>query len=337
MAIVSLPPELIVAIAELLDPFTCFDFAVTCKHNWTLCRSILVWQKKLFIENRIVDAQYAHFDELQPILWEKLKETLDDPTIGICIRDISLPSNRSTYLDTQAAHDFQLNDQSPSPPDADVEKYLATIKVIEQRYGPEAALQCGTSRWHEWIMKGASEPIINILVHHTPFLKVLRITDLEICETFLDLVQFVAESYNHPGLASNLPFQHLTTVAMAHWDTEGSFSPLWCQYFCSIPTLRHFVGRAMGGEITPSIHAPQKSNVRELVFQYSRIDPDAIDQILRHTPLLQRFTYEAADAIVAEEVYSTDPNQVWRSLSEHVGSSIEHIVFECWQFDPEVC
>ncbi|PVH92509.1 hypothetical protein DM02DRAFT_543496 [Periconia macrospinosa] len=328
MVIPSLPLEITLLIADFLDPYTCFDFSIICKSCWSLCAPLVAKHKQLFAENSIIDTTPA-WGTLQPILWEKLNQYLDCPYDGFYVRDITLPSNRSTYLDVNAAHDFQLSRESPAPPQDDIKRYHLAMQMIEERHGQNDNL---TSNWDSWIRKGSSEPILSLLIHYTPNLKIFRFTDLELKEVFLPLLYCIAMGYGNPRLAPNLPFQHLTTVAVAHWDTESSCASDWCQYFCSIPSVRSFVARAMGGSSSRhrDLDGLPSSNVRELVFQNSRFDASAIEQILKKTPLLERFTYDVGDASVAEEVFSVEPDRVLRALQNHVGHSLQHAVFASW-------
>jgi hypothetical protein len=325
MGSLNLPPELKLSIAENLDPISSFNFAITCKEHWKLCDPINRRHARLFAENRTIDTADAG-----RLLWDKLKEILDDHRVGWYLRDLSLPSNRQTYWDESVGHDFQLTGQTLKPPEEDLIRYYRAVEDVEERYGTEMLTKLyWKGKWEAGLGNGAEEPIINILVHHLPHLKVFRVTDAEISTSFYGLMRFIAEGYCEPALAPNLPFQHLNTVAIAHHDSEMSVDAEWCHFFCSIPTVQNFVAHAMGGEMLFDFRERiPRSNVRELVFQYCRFDAGALESILMNTPKLERFSYDIAGATVSEEVYSTWPKKVLQSLVENVSDSLEHLVFE---------
>ncbi|KAJ4290991.1 hypothetical protein N0V90_010187 [Kalmusia sp. IMI 367209] len=329
MPFTSLPPELTIAVAEFLDPFSSLNYALTCKGHWKLCNPIIKKHERLFAENRTINANDPVWPHQNHLLWDKLKQILDDPNIGHYVREISLPSQRATYLDPNAAHEFQLTAQSPHPPQEDIDRYAVVTQEIEELYGPQLSSELGErGALDDWIFKGASEPIIAMLVHKLPYLKIFRFTDLEMGVVFMRIMQLVAISYNDPALAPRLPFQHLTTVAVAHWDTEMPCDPEWCQFFCSVPSVRSFIAYAMGGNIETSVaERLPKSNVKELVFSYSRFSTESLEEIVRNTPALERFSYDVAGATVSEDVTPMS-REVLKMLREHVGHSLQHMVFE---------
>lgn len=328
MASINLPPELKLSIVEHLDPASSFNFAITCKDHWKLCDAVNEKHARLFAENRTIDtADFGH------LLWEKLKEILHDERVGWYVRELSFPSNRQTYWDESVGGNFELTEQTIIPPKEDLNLYYKAAEDIEERYGFEMRSELyKRGRWDIGLRKGAEEPIINILVHHLPYLKILRVTDAEITTSFYQLMRFIAAGYFDPVLAPKLPFQHLTTVAIAHYDSEMCCDPEWCLFFCSIPTVRNFVAHAMGGDMDGDMfdflkHIP-KSNVKEMAFPYCRFEARALENILVNTPNLSRFSYEVAGAIVSEEVYSTRPRKVLQALVDYVSDSLEHLVLE---------
>ena len=243
MSLNSLPPELIINIVENLDPFSSFDVARTNTSWWELCKPILK-HKRLMAENRTIDAHDSAYPRKNFILWEKLREILDNPTIGEYVRSISLPSSRATYLQADAAHDFELSAEAPQPSKDDLDRYAVVTERMVDLYGPGFSNDLS---WDGWILKGSSEPIITMLVHCMPYLESFRFTALEMHEVFMKFLQRVVMAYTDPAVAPKLPFQHLTTVAVAHWDTEGSCGTEWCLLFCAIPTVRNFLASARGG------------------------------------------------------------------------------------------
>ncbi|KAJ4348376.1 uncharacterized protein N0V89_009750 [Didymosphaeria variabile] len=342
MPLNSLPPELTVTIFELLDPFSCFDFALTCKAHWNLSNILLQKHQRLFAENRVIDARDSAYPYQNHVLWDKLKEILDNPVVGEYVREISLPSSRATYLDGNASHDFQLTAQSARLPQEDFGRYAVAGHQIEELYeSANIGLTPNGSTWDEWVSKGSSEPIVVMLVHHMRYLKTFRFTDLEMSAVFMRCLCAIAVSYGasgNPALAPKLPLQHLTTVAVAHWDTEMSCDFDWCIIFCAIPSVRNFITHAMGGDdVGPSLFQPgslPNSNVRELVFHYSRFGTSALVAILENTPFLERVSYEIASTTVDESVMPT-PRQDLKALVEHVGHSLQHLVLEILDYGYE--
>jgi hypothetical protein len=341
MPLSSFPPELTLTIAGFLDPSSSFNLALTCKAHWNLCNTIIQKHKRLFAENRVIDAKDPSWPYQNHILWDKLREILNDPIVGEYVREISLPSSRAIYLDGDASHEFQLTAQSARLSHEDFDHFGGAGDKIEELYQSldlASDLPDGIE-WDDWVSKGSSEPILVMLVHHMPYLRTFRFTDLEMSGLFLRYLRATAVAYSDPVLAPRLPFQHLTTVAVAHWDTEMSCDVEWCQLFCAIPSVRNFVANAMGGEFDHSLAESDqipKSNVTELVFQYSRFETTAIEEIVGKTPFLERFSYELAGATVDESV-SPMPKQDLKALVQHAGYSLQHLVFETPDYGDDVC
>ncbi|KAK7192911.1 hypothetical protein DPSP01_005120 [Paraphaeosphaeria sporulosa] len=332
MAFSCLPPELTLSIAERLGPFSSFDFALTCKPLWDLCNTLIQKHKRLFAEHRVINAQDSSWPRTNHILWDKLKEIVNDPNIGEYVRELNLPSSRAIYLDGDACHDFQLTEESAKVPQEDIDRFADAgnrihdlLQSVDLGYGVP-----GPREWDEWLLHGSSEPIIVMLVQHMPHLRTFRFTDLEMNNVFFGCLCAVAVAYKNPVLAPRLPFQHLTTVSVAHWDTEMSCNVEWCQLFCAIPSVRNFIASAMGGDGLDGVVLPAqlpKSNVTELVFHYSRFETSAIEAIVSNTPRLEKLSYELAGATVAEDI-SPMPKKDLEALVEHVGHSLQHLAFE---------
>jgi hypothetical protein len=340
MPLSSFPPELTLTIAEFLDPFSSFNLALTCKAHWNLCNTVIQKHKRLFAENRVIDARDPSWPYQNHMLWDKLREILNDPVVGEYVREISLPSSRATYLDGNASHDFQLTLQSERLSQEDFDLFSGAGDHIEELYQSLDLASAGSDRieWDECVSHGSSEPILVMLVQHMPYLRTFRFTDLEMSRIFLRYLCATAVAYADPVLAPKLPFQHLTTVAVAHWDTEMSCDLEWCRFFCAIPSVRNFVANAMGGDGLDGLAEAEdipKSNVTELVFQYSRFETSAIEKIVGNTPFLERFSYELAGATVEEGVFPT-PKQDLMALVQHVGHSLQHLVLETPEYGDDV-
>lgn len=330
MPIDSLPAEITFAIGAFLDPSSSFSFALTDKRNWSLCYPIITRHKRLFAENRTIDARDSEYPYKNHILWNKLREVLDDNIIGEYVRDISLPSQRPTYLDGDVGHDFQLGTQPTRPPREDLDRYATAKQEMEAMWDHEPSTLDGTFldlAWDDWIMKGSSEPIIVMLIHYMPYLRTFRFTDLEMEHVFIRVLQLIAKSYGNPSLAPRLPFQHLTTVAVAHWDTELSCTDEWYWFFCAIPSVRNFVANAMSGDrmVAPHEDLPS-SNVTELVFHLSVFSSSAFESIVTNTPKLERLSYEIGDSLVSYD--SVTPKEDLGALVDHVGHSLQHLTYE---------
>lgn len=323
MPLNSLPAEFVITVADLLDPFSLFDFALTCKSQWILCNAITAKHKRLFAENRTIDATDRAWPYENHILWDKLKEISEHPSVGEYVRDMSLPSRRAVYLQGDVSHEFQLTAESARALQEDIDLFIPIARQMEDLYGPEF----NRDSWEDQVLKGSSEPIIVMLVHCMPYLKIFRFTDLETSK-FMESLQMIAKAYPDPVLAPKLPFQCLVTVAVTHWDTEMSCDPDWCLFFCAIPSVRNFVASAMGGDISEDAQQGlPKSNVKEIVFDYSRFETHGIEEIVRNAPKLERFSYEVAGATVAEDVMPT-PKRDLKALVDHTGHSLQHLVFD---------
>lgn len=340
MAFNSLPPELTIAVAELLDPFSNFDLALTCKAQWNICNTLIQTHKRLFAENRVIDAKDSSYPCQNHILWDKLKEILNDPKVGEYVRELNLPNSRAIYLDGSAAHDFQLTSESAKLPQEDIDRFSGAGDQFQDLYQSVdlGHVVPGPSEWDEYVLNGSSEPIIVMLVQYMPYLRTFRFTDLEMSAVFFRCLCATAVAYSDPVLAPQLPFQHLTTVSVTHWDTEGSCNVDWCQFFCAIPSVRSFVASAMGGDVGDGLVLPEQlptSNATELVFYNSRFETDSLEAIVSNMPLLEKFSYDLGGATVDEAV-TPMPKQDLKALVQHLGHSLQHLVFETPEYGDDV-
>ncbi|KAF1957044.1 hypothetical protein CC80DRAFT_535005 [Byssothecium circinans] len=179
---------------------------------------------------------------------------------------------------------------------------------------------------------------IAVLIHYFRFLTTLRFTGKR--EDFTQAMAIISQAYLSPNLTperlANLPFRHLTTVAVAHYDTEGCNNPNWCRYFFAIPALQYFLGDMIGAhedrDDDEELHPREtplgygRSNVKEVVFTNSQIPVSVLKDILARTKALERFSYRGSMGTVSTARYQ--PKKVLGLLAEYAAHSLEHLALE---------
>jgi hypothetical protein len=262
---------------------------------------------------------------------------LENPHLGYYVRELNLPSDRQTYWDPDAAHDFQLTDQSPRLPEEDQAVFLAAAQQLRNLYPtPGTTGRDLVAAIETKITLGGDDAIAAILVHHVPLLKVLRVTNLE-ADCLGMLLNEVARGYSDPVKAPQMPFQHLKSAAVAHYDSEYSCNPWWLYHLVCIPSLSAFAGRSIGGTLGHWAHSYAAenpvSNVRELFLLRSQLNVHALQEIFTAIKTLERFTYVGGGAIVDFEPYA--PKKVIRALWKYHRHSLEHLILIPDECDPE--
>ena len=237
MAFSALPPELKLNICELLDPISSLNFATACKAQWELCRSIIEDHARLFAENESIDT--ADADRL---LWEKLTEVLDNPRLGWYIRDLNLPENRYSYWDPNVAHAFQVQPQTVRPPQELSDRFVSVAREIGKLYEGIPYISHSIEEIEQRIPDGRDEPIIALIIHYLSHLKIFRYTCIDGEDELFFILRSIAASYADPKKVPTLPLQHLTTVVVAHRDSELCCPADWCVFFTAIPSVRNFIG-----------------------------------------------------------------------------------------------
>ncbi|KAF2744733.1 hypothetical protein M011DRAFT_470307 [Sporormia fimetaria CBS 119925] len=324
-----LPPELKLMIAEYLDPISSLQYAITCKENHSACNSILQKHKRLSAENQKLEAGGAG-----TLLFDKLKEILDDPRIGWYVRELDLPSGRLTYWGHGGGTMYWQAEENPNAPKMPAEYREAFLDAAQQLRSiyPRTEEQHVVDIIQAGIELGADDAVVAIMVHYLPMLKVLKITDLEVERCLYPLVKEVALGYGDPVRAPYMPFQRLEHAAVAHWDSEGDCDWTWARFLNCIPSLRAMVAMAMGGgdyrEITWEEYGGElpKSNTKELFFLHSGLSVRAFQEILKGIDALERFSYEAGGATVSDEYF--EPKRVIQALEKHQGHALEYLELE---------
>ncbi|KAF2818485.1 hypothetical protein CC86DRAFT_364086 [Ophiobolus disseminans] len=351
MALTALPAELTINIAEILDPHSTLKFALTCKSHSALCKSVLEKHARLFNEWQIIDTTDAEL-----LLWQTLKEVLDDPRKGWYVRELNLPPNRQ-YNWTSRMSLFPPHpcaDLAPSGEEKDM--FKAAARKLEKLY-PILESQHLLAREanpsilgrpndlvgtiEDRIDAGKEDGVVTILLHYLPYLKTIRLTEVDDTSDCLELMMHrVAGGYKDPAVASKLPLQHLTTAAVSHCNTEGSITANWACSFLGIPSLKTFGAYRMGN--SPSRGAedyyllPGKmpcSNVTELFFACCLFNVEGLSVILAGLKNLKKFTYWGGDEGVSWASYK--PKETIQALAKHVGHTVEEIVLDREDIDDD--
>jgi hypothetical protein len=166
-----------------------------------------------------------------------------------------------------------------------------------------------------------------LLIHYLPNLKIFRYTDgAGDPFTTFEMVESIARAYAAPARAPHLPFEHLTTVMIAHWDSEGCADLGFCFKFLAIPSVRTFVGWQMGAGRDEEFPSPNKSQVKDLLFENSQFDEEPLGHLLKNVEALQRFSYAAGGATVSYG--DVAPKRVIKSLATYAGHSLENLILD---------
>jgi hypothetical protein len=141
----------------------------------------------------------------------------------------------------------------------------------------------------------------------------------------------IASGYKNPVVAPKLPLQHLKTVAVAYYDTEGSISADWACYYLSLPSLKTFAAQAMGESPSQEVQhslfpegSPPCSNVVELFFLDSLFDVDGLATILAAAKHLEKLTYDGGGAVLSD-VSQYEAKKVLEAVVTYTAQSLEEL------------
>jgi hypothetical protein len=347
MTLFVLPSELTLNITEYLDPDSCVNFALTCKDHATLCKFVLRGHGKLLSEWQTIDTSGA-----QILLWQTLKEVLDDPRKGWYVRELNLPPSRQYNWSPEAG----LLHAGPAPSAEELKLFKAAAQPLEELYpsipsghvlARDPHLYSSSFRRpnnligtiEDRIDNGMEDGILAILLHHLPNLKTIRLTQVDDTSDCFELVMHrIAGGYKDTKMASKLPLRRLTTAAVSYCNTEGCISPDWACSFLGLPFLRTFAAFEMGGRPSRAMQecylqpgAAPFSNVTELLFKSCLFDVEGLEIMLAGIKNLKKFTYDGGGVDVSYSFY--EPRKVLQTLVTHAGNCLEELVLE--QDQPE--
>jgi hypothetical protein len=175
--------------------------------------------------------------------------------------------------------------------------------------------------------------VLVILLHHLTQLRTFRATDNLDHDFLLAFMRRVAEGYQNPALAPQMPLQHLQTAGIAHWDTESSCSMDWAVYFMCVPSLRTFTALMMGSELDVEFFTGEEGSVDDpgdeshlrntAAAPVSNVDAQSFNTLLPMTKNLKSFSYHSGGHIVAYSDYN--PRKVIKALVNHCAHSLEQL------------
>jgi hypothetical protein len=324
-----LPPELKLCIADILDPISSLNYALTCKEHWKLCHTLLETHTKRFAEAPVL-ASYDTQGVPTPCadgssripcgIWQTLGNVLRDPKEGWYITEIDLIS---CWVDNRKA-----------PEEVPAEFLDAAMELMDLYLPFELADDCSeeliVTQISNDIKAGSPSGALAILIHHLPNLRTLRMTIDREDTAFGAMIDQVAIEYSNAAKVLRLPFQRLKTVSLSHYDTESCISADRALPFLRIPSLRIFAASMMGGDFRRKMRLPkgrhfqQESNVEEFLFSGCQFDARALDYMIAQTRSLKRFTYTAGGSITDEALYN--PKVILRALVKYAQNSLEHLV-----------
>ena len=316
---------------DFLEPQSLLPFALSSKEHLKLCDEHL---KMFAIYHTIKPAKYGEgFD-----IWELTKEILKDPRKAWYVRDLDLVADRPAFHDDLSEEDATLFKTAAE----------RILPLYPYEPGFFAAEHADLSRLEQMLAVSdvwKYEPaVLVILLHHLSQLRTFRMTDKLDHDFLLAFMRRVAEGYQNPALAPQMPLQHLRTAGIAHWDTESSCSMDWAVYFMCVPSLRTFTALMMGSEgveaefftgeegsvddpgnerhLRNTAAAPV-SNVEHLQFTECQFDSQSFNTLLPMTKNLKTFSYRAAGPHVAYTDHN--PRKAIKALVNHCAHSLEQL------------
>lgn len=347
MALNALPTELTLYIAGYLNPDTTLDFALTCRRNAALCKSLLQEHGRLLSEWQTIDTKKA-----QTLTWQALLEILDDPSRGWYIRELSLPGTRQQDWSRPQPHNWThlqsgIRVDFPAPYAEEKNTMKKAARNLESLY---PVLQSGhilardpsppllqrpndiVGTIEDRIDQSNDDGVIAILLHHLPNLKTIRFTEHDDSDCFELMIHRIAGAYQEPSNAANLPLRHLKTAAISYGRSDEWTTPLWASAFLSIPSLRTFAVYEMGGGYEKERNGYLRpvvlsiSNVTELYFKDCLFDYEALDTLLAGVKHLKKFTLDGRGLDTSQ---SYDENKkLIPALAARVGQSLEELVLD---------
>ncbi|KAI4913194.1 uncharacterized protein J4E92_009817 [Alternaria infectoria] len=354
MALITLPPELKLNIADSLDPDSTLNFALTCRDHATLLKSLLKQHARLLAKWKVIDTTDA-----RTLLWETLRDVIANPRLGWYIRELNLPESRQYNWNANESLRNSHPKHGVVPSEKDKALFIEAARGLQDLYPGFGVDESNLLRRYshafnfsprpydtigsieDRIHAGFEDAIIAILLHHLPYLTTIRHSEVGM-EDCLELVLWqIALGYKNPVMAPKLPLQHLKTVAVRYALDEGSSSPDWACFYLSIPSVKTFVGQAMGGSpsedvlrtLFPTGAAPC-SDVEELFFRHSVFDVDGLATILANIRHLKKLTYNGGDALVSDSSWY-EPKKVIRAVATHAGRSLEELMLSEEDTDSE--
>ncbi|KAF2852739.1 hypothetical protein T440DRAFT_466326 [Plenodomus tracheiphilus IPT5] len=326
MALLDLPPDVKIGIAEHLDPDNCLALALTCSELHSCIQDVLSVHTRLLAENSIIDATGA-----DPVLWTVLTDILEEPRKGWYVRELNLPSS------------CQEQRQDPLS-DAELDLFMSATQALAPIYPRPPEPRRDDHSYHlsdssdsdpvshvgNALVNGDVNVAIVLLVHHLPNLQTIRITDYHL-GLFADFLEHWAVARTSPPSTLKLPFRRLKSASIAHWDTEGSCNFKWATNFMHAPVIDTIAAQSMGGGhvMLPCwsvafLRNKIGHNLKELYFTCSQLDLQKLDVVLEGIAALERFTYDSGGAIVDDQPFR--PKRILAALVMHAGHSLQKLV-----------
>ncbi|KAF2815397.1 uncharacterized protein BDZ99DRAFT_495165 [Mytilinidion resinicola] len=300
--LLDLPNELLLSIFTYADPDDLVNFGVTCRHIFAVGEGPLREHRARLQKYHTVTCSDIE-DECAS--WNLMYDVLLNPPVALYVRELELAAERKSEWETQ-------------------EEWYAV--AMEQSRNLDPA-------WRELVSYGNDGLVIECLLPRLLRLRELRYAPCGESSLFLDAAAKAARNYKEATLGSislnSVPFQHLTTVSFAHWDTEGSMNYAWLLYFSRIPSVRSVKGHMVGYETYDLENQARlerdllQSNATSLTMWYSAIGLNAFRALVMGMPKLRNFCYDHGGAIVDD--YDFDAKAMFKILSKYTKDSLESL------------
>jgi hypothetical protein len=342
MALHTIPIELRLVIAELLDPRACFKLALASRDDHNVYSSLLEKHKAFFARYGTIDTADAG-----RLLWDVTKELIETPQKAQYVEDISLPNTRQSVWEPDTDLDSWKYNCPILVPEAVVQLYtdaarkIPVMKEVLDGCRYDAHFYGQNWNFEQTIRIGSDEPIAALLIAMVPNLHTLRFTQFDQRNELSHLIRLIALAYTDPIKAPSLPLQNLTYVAVSYDDTENCCEPEWAELFISLPTLRGFAASKMGGSLEPWRDEYEtdanllQSNVKDMLFDRSFFAPETLEQIIGGTKALRSFVYDNGGFCISDEGCFAS-RRITAALLKHAANSLEELGFSGEYHDDDV-
>lgn len=341
----SMPPELLLLIADALSPKDAYRFAVTDRHTWRTCASLVATHKELAENYGFICPEGSNFT-----LWRLLDELLATPRVADYVLELQLDMPQMFYFDSRYIW-YSTGTPSLKPALEDVDKYLTAANDVEFLFST-ASERGSFQRDQEFtpedlrrsIEEGCTDPIAIIVLSRLHALNNLRLVPCNHEFWFLRGLQGLAAACVHSTFnsISHGPFENLKKVQLSHDDTESSIRWEWAVLFTRLPNLEYFSAHMLGGSPRPQSEEanglyealenwkPAKSptsKLKTLLLSYAMVSSEVVDMILSNCKALETFEYHVGGALISWDA-EYDPRGFMYSLIKYCSHSLRRLVLE---------
>ena len=344
--------ELLYKIVDQVHPDDIINFALSCRHLYTLAGEALsLHMERKQYQNVILDGCHRHTHNLHPL--EFMETLCTDWRIGEYVKSLRVqccqhPVEGSNEEDVEEDYviyeDAVENDQhlcvaimlriesfiqekvfESGVPTSD--RHDLAVKSLH-RYSNRKPNLCDVQYLCASAVSGDRGAIVALLLFFVPNLKALRLTEFSWYTT--PSMDRVILSMAEPNPRTRTPLMNLSKVhfegAGENWKGEN-FEALIS--FATLPYMRRISANFVEGRIDQMIDwkfPPHSSNVTEISLQHGQVKADFLRQLLIGVKGLRRFSYEHHDHDPSEPSgRMMETHDIIGTLLEHAKHSLEYL------------